>query len=767
MIRNIKLLQNIGTFDSDSAAASLDFKSLNLVYADNARGKTTVAAVFRSLAKNDPLPIIERHRIGSQHPPKVVLRSQDDASDLMFRERAWNRVPANIKVFDDYFIDENVYSGLNVETYHRQNLHELILGDEGVALNRRVQALVLKIRQHNVALVEKEKAFPEHERYGLPLSEFCALPVVSNVDEKIEVVERTLKAAQNQDTVRSAPIFEDLRLPAFNLEAIQETLAKDLPSLDKAAEARVLTHMRTLGEGGESWVADGMANRMQDQDNVCPFCGQDITGLDLIDHYRAYFSAEYAQLKELVAEMVKDINRGHAEGTQTLFVATVGKAQQCAQFWGDYCDVPEIEVKSDTILQDWNAARNAVKKLLEVKQAAPLDPIEMSDDVLNALRKYNAHKDRIALINQELKACNGRIGEVKEQVETATTSQIALELNKLKASKARYREDIVPLCDDYKKEQIAKACTEVKRAEARAALDEYQAEVFPLLQNGVNNYLQLFNAGFSVDSLVSRKIGSGSGSTCTYNVVINNEPVPVRNSKNPQGGRSFRNTLSSGDRNTLALALFFSSLDRNPKLCDTTVVIDDPKSSLDDHRSMTTVHTIQELVEKAKQVIVLSHDKPFLCRIWERANRKEYCALQIAANGGESTIRSWEVSEDAITEHDKRHILLQDFAGTQAGDPRRVATAIRPHLEGYFRVACPAHFPPRKLLGAFIEKCRQRLGSNDEIMAKKRITELKNLVDYANLFHHDTNSSLETQMINATELLGFVERTLDFVRLPK
>ena len=38
-------------------------------------------------------------------------------------------------VFDDVFVDLNLYSGLVVGSDHRQNLHELIPGTQGVALN--------------------------------------------------------------------------------------------------------------------------------------------------------------------------------------------------------------------------------------------------------------------------------------------------------------------------------------------------------------------------------------------------------------------------------------------------------------------------------------------------------------------------------------------------------------------------------------------------------------------------------------------------------
>jgi len=38
--------------------------------------------------------------------------------------------------------------------------------------------------------------------------------------------------------------------------------------------------------------------------------------------------------------------------------------------------------------------------------------------------------------------------------------------------------------------------------------------------------------------------------------------------------------------------------------------------------------------------------------------------------------------------------------------------------------------------------------------------ELRDIVEYANRFHHDTNPVWETEVINSAELAGFVNRAL-------
>lgn len=91
MIARIRLLRNVGTFDSVAAGAAIALTRLNVIYAENGRGKTTLAAVLRSLATGDPVPISERRRLAAQHPPHIVVEC-DDAPHAIFENGAWTRM---------------------------------------------------------------------------------------------------------------------------------------------------------------------------------------------------------------------------------------------------------------------------------------------------------------------------------------------------------------------------------------------------------------------------------------------------------------------------------------------------------------------------------------------------------------------------------------------------------------------------------------------------------------------------------------------------
>ena len=66
--------------------------------------------------------------------------------------------------------------------------------------------------------------------------------------------------------------------------------------------------------------------------------------------------------------------------------------------------------------------------------------------------------------------------------------------------------------------------------------------------------------------------------------------------------------------------------------------------------------------------------------------------------------------------------------------------------------------------GPFIGICNQRVGTAGEILSQADIVELRDILDYANKFHHDTNPAYETEAINDQELAHFCDRTLRFAR---
>jgi|CXWL01.1.fsa_nt_gi wobble nucleotide-excising tRNase len=767
MITKIKLLRNIGQFDSVTAGAQIPFNRLVVVYAENGRGKTTLTATIRSLATGDPLPLSERHRLSAQHPPHAIIDCAGGPPLAIFDNGAWNRTLGNIAIFDDAFVDENIYSGLNVAPEHRQNLHEIVLGAPGVTLQRNLDQLVAKIETHNAELRTRQAAIAAGEIGPFSVDEFCTLQVQADVDAAIQEVDRKIAAIREQDPIRNGQSFDEISLPGFDDDAIASVLRLNLSTLDEAAAERVKKHLTTLGGSAETWIGDGLRHVPSSPSTLrgtpCPFCLQDLATSSIIEHYRAYFSAEYERLKRSVADTVASVKRRHGGDVPASFERAVRVAVERRQFWARFCEVPEVALDTAAIARASKAAREGIVSLLEKKHATPLEPIEIPASLTQELQVYDELRRQVAALSRNLQEANASVLLVKEQAAVGNAAALESDRVRLRSAKARHMPATSALCNRYCEEKVAKAQTASQRDQAKDALEQYRIVVFPAYKKSVNDYLQKFNAGFRIDSI--SPVTSRAGTACNYAVLIDSKPVAVSGGTARPGTPSFRNTLSAGDRNTLALAFFFASLEQDPGLATKTVVIDDPISSLDEHRSLTTVQEIRRLASRVEQVVVLSHDKKFLARIWDGANgRIPTTALQIVREGRGSTLAPWSVSDEATTEYDRRHSLLREFHTSGRGEAREVACAIRPVLEGFERVAHPEHFPAGTLLGPFLGVCDQRVGTNAQILAAEDLRVLREILEYANRFHHDTNSAWETEMINDGELRGFVRRALAFVR---
>ena len=539
-----------------------------------------------------------------------------------------------------------------------------------------------------------------HLRGGLDVDNFCALAPETNIRTLIEEAERRLAAARDAERVADAANFPPLSLPRIDLEGIAATLSHGIPDLDASALERVQTHLASLGEGGEAWVGEGMklADRLAEQGRAdCPFCAQVLRSSPVLSHYRNYFGEAYDNLKSTTADVIRVFSAAHAGDVPAAFERTVRQIVERRAFWKAFAAVPPVEIDTAQIALKWKIAREGVRTLLEAKRAAPLENVVVPDEVRRAVENHNARCAEIDIVATELQSANANLEVVKEQAREANAATLAADLQRLRGVEARYDPVVSTACNAYLAEKVAKVSTERARRAARAALDRHRATAFPAYGVAINDFLQRFNASFRVGPVDA--VNTRQGSSANYSLLVEGNPVPL---SGPDGDQCFKNTLSSGDRNTLALAFFFASLQNDPARARKTVVIDDPMTSLDEHRTLHTLQEMDRLSREVEKMIVLSHSKPFLLGVWDKCQQLPRTALEVRRMGNGSTLASWDVNAAMISEHDRRYAAA--VAYLEQADPateRRVAELLRPMLETFARVAYPAEFPPGSLFGPF------------------------------------------------------------------
>ena len=293
-------------------------------------------------------------------------------------------------------------------------------------------------------------------------------------------------------------------------------------------------------------------------------------------------------------------------------------------------------------------------------------------------------------------------------------------------------------------------------------MDEYTEEIFSKYEANINQKLGTFNAGFKITDTKRRYIGGTASSS--YQILINNVEVELGDDTTPKNQPSFRNTLSSGDKNTLTLAFFLAKLEQDPLIGQKIIILDDPFCSLDKSRRSWTKQLICKLSQKAKQVIVLSHDPIFLKLIWEDSNQNNIKALQFFRLGeNNTTITEWEIEEETKSEYLKNYDVLRNYYDDNTGEKRDVARTIRPLLEEFLKFKMPRQFLPNDWLGEMIKKIREADINSTLSNAKDIHDELDDINDYSKKYHHGTNPNADNEIIDDGELQSYVKRTISIV----
>jgi wobble nucleotide-excising tRNase len=390
---------------------------------------------------------------------------------------------------------------------------------------------------------------------------------------------------------------------------------------------------------------------------------------------------------------------------------------------------------------------------------SPLEPLKLVQETFSTVSQYVELCNQISNLNDQFQLANNGIQQVKRSTSQANLVKLNNQLDLLCVTQRRFLQEVIPLCDTYLRLKHEKERNDNLKVEARKELDEHRVTAFPNFQTAINAYLKRFNTGFEIVNV--QPFNAAGRPSSIYQIRINNINV---NLSSAQGEPSFRNTLSGGDRNSLALAFFLASIDQEPDITNRVIVLDDVVASLDEHRKLVTAEEVLRLLQRVSQVIVLSHNKSFLCEIWKALHDKDISTLQIVRAPGGSSITTWDPITESLTNHDRFFAILIDYHDNNGGDPRRVAESIRYVLEGYLRAKFPNHFPPGSMLGKFVTLSRQHLGQTTEIINSAKTDELSLLVDYANKYHHETNHNWSMETINDGELRGFVKRTISFIQ---
>jgi wobble nucleotide-excising tRNase len=687
-------------------------------------------------------------------------------TDYKFDDNTWSSSHPDILIFDSVFVNENVYSGDYVDHEHKKNLYRVIVGAQGVQLARQIDDLDKQIRDVNADLREKKEPISKHLPPGIEFDDFLQWQPLPDIEERIrqkaEELSNLQRAAAKASEILEKGLFVQLQLPSLPSD-FSGVLSKQLTDIVTDAEKKVREQIarHQMEHQGESWLSQGLAYVKDDR---CPFCGQGVQANELIGAYRSYFSAAYTDLKQEVARLAHRVNSAISEAALSSVQKAIANNAAVLEFWRQFTAVHLPDISFADIQKKYATLRERCLKLANRKQESPTEPVALDAEFTTALNEVNALRTAADRYNAAVDAANSRVNEQKAAARSQPKiTPVENELAQLEARKKRFEPEIAKACQAYKDAVAKKALLEKQKEQVRQQLDHYCEELIRTYEKSINQYLDHFNTGFRITN--TRHLYRGGTPSSHYQIEINNEPLDLGDPRTPAGKPCFKTALSSGDRSALALAFFLAALKQDSDIGKKIVVFDDPFTSLDRFRRTSTQQLIQRLLDSAQQVVVLSHDPLFLKQLYDECPSAATNAktLQISKAGNATVIGEWDIEAEVQSSYTKDYSVLCAFYRERKGDPRAVARAIRPFLEGLLRTRFPGHFQPNEWLGDFIAKIRAADETSGLQQAKADLTELEAINHYSKRYHHQQNPDADIEPINEDELHAYVKRTLRLV----
>lgn len=750
MIDKLLTLKNIGIFNElkiDRNYWNTEFKKNNLIYAENGQGKTTLSVIFESLSKGNAELLIGRKTLGATG--KQTIEFMSEKKKIKYENGIWSQQMSNIEIFNARFVTENLYMGDTINSEQKRNLQSFVLGAEGINLINQINSFDEKIKVVQSEIKSGEKILSTHIGKTIKIEAFIDLPQIENIDEQIKQLEITLKNLEQSEEIAKHPELADLGFELPKPSIISQLLVKSYDDISKEAEILVSEHVKGLNnKDAESWVNQGLKMTSNDK---CPFCASDVSNNELIQAYKKYFNQKYNEYKNTVTSQIETIKNGISEANLLRFRKIISDNIKDAEYWNSKMDssvIPTFNEEMFAVLESLSVKLDCV---FEAKKSDILSPVVLPEEVANILEQVEAE---VAFYHGIVIECNSKIKGFKQKIGTIKKQDIVDKLDKLKLAKRRYDKEINNVCEDYKENTRKKQELTKSKAAVREQLDKYIESFKSTFGAEINKILVKFGAGFSICEIDT---DYRSGPKFEYKLSINGQPFCLNDSKNRERVPQFKNTLSEGDKTTLAFAFFISKLEKSPTIANTIVVIDDPISSLDIFRMNMTAGVLHDLFVKVEQIFVLTHDLIFAKKYFDRTHHgNNLLMLEIY----KKQFRSFNIDKVHLSEYTRNYYILDDYVNNNSEESSlSVARAIRPLIEGHLRMHYPKHFTCNKWLGDFIVLLRDATNVEPYFGIKDKLSEIEDLNEYSKQFHHENANS---QQINQTELRNFAELALKF-----
>lgn len=718
MIKQIKSINNIGSFREFSNGGAIQFEKLTFIYGLNTRGKSTLTDILTSLKEDEPSLIVSRKSI-----PTVVTNQSVKISvqpfgstnqvDYIFSNTAWSQQKHSknyLHIFGSDFIHKNLFTGLSIERQNKENFTRFILGQEGVQLASQIaeDKKILRQKKGNVTnLLPPYLRKRQEQDYAPFLSTDPNSIDIEDIRQDLSQLEQRLRQ-EEQRLLRPTEILSIEDVSQFNdtktnlQELVNQTndlLERAFNEISSAAIAKLQSHIQNnfeITENIEQWIKEGLDTRKSDSEN-CSFCGQSLeTAADLINAYHSYFNEAYRSYISDISNTIESLRRQwEALNLNSLNAVTAKKALflQYAQLI-DTDAFTALVTRLNNLIESTNETSlngesdqfsQQVNQAFNNKERKPHEIVQ-SIDFSSFLQNHANYQRNLTEISETIDQIREAIRLFKEPYRDLTRvrtiiSELQSEVETKKRAIARVEQN--DACLSYQSEQ-----QEITNIEARITATE-QA-----LSANQNQYLDRFYTRidfhfkeFGSENFTLERGTDNRGHQPVYFLKVKFKGVEINDS-------NISKVFSESDKRALALSLFWAKMDflMPEQKQNAIIVLDDPVTSFDDNRILKSITRIKDTLGEMRQVIILTHYSHFIRNFIERGMNDDFTIsfIEISQDNTTSFLRRIDSNLFTETTYDKVFSRIQSFIN------RETEVDIRADLRRFLESLYLPHFYIKK-----------------------------------------------------------------------
>ena len=679
MITKIKRLKGIGKFyDFTAKGDGLDWHKNTFLFAPNAYGKSTLVNVFRSLCDNNPTIVRARKTLGTISAPEAVIII-DGVNDV-FNGTNWNNTCPTIQIFDVPFIHANILSH-EIEHEHRKSIHKIIIGAHGKKLAEELTVLKTceknKRQQFdNLAGQFKAGGFAHHF-----LDAFLAIPAAAEIafPDRIQKLEQDIKSKESETTVRGLGFPRTLSAPTFDLSAAKTLATQKLAVAHESAEKRILEHINHNFKDksqAKQFIRQGIDLLQAD----CPFCGQDLkNAADLLQAYHEFFDDAFRTYQQSLVRQTEAFAKWNLDNDLTVLISNHNANIATVKQWEPFIGVQilhDVSAFVETARAKLTSLKAKIQVELEKKQKDPNLEVDLSQfDVW--VSAFESLKAFVVAYNNAVAAFTEKAKSFVSNLPRSDVDSIRLALAKEREIEKRFKVEWKKWASEYSVfKQEVEDLLKQKNAKQKE-LEDYTKSIFDNYQKRINQLLSTLGTNFEITDLIGKTDERANESYSDFGFLILNKKVPLTSRQDDTP--SFKNTLSEGDKSTLAFAFFVAGLEKLSDLDKQIVILDDPLSSLDETRREATARVLFDLSPKLNQLCVFTHKKDFLRMLYDKIIDNAVLQVRSDKKNG-SCLEPFDVEEDRKGDYahmveDMERYVIEDFGptpDTMQGNIRKV-----------------------------------------------------------------------------------------------